>query len=109
MPGSVFDSRQPFSAKRRAGRPVRYDVRRRPEGISPATRRLQPLRPMASSPDVTDHEALFRMVYDRRWADVLAFVHRHRASIEADALLSRAVETFAAAFLDEGDRAGSAG
>lgn len=64
---------------------------------------------MASSPDVTDHEALFRMVYDRRWADVLAFVHRHRASIEADALLNRAVETFAAAFLDEVDWAGSAG
>lgn len=48
----------------------------------------------------TDHEAVFRMAYERRWAELLDFVHRHRADIADDALLARAVAAFADAFFD---------
>ena len=66
----------------------------------------RPKREMASWSDATDHEALFRLIYDRRWAEVLAFVHGHREAVARDALLTQAVDTFAAAFLREVEAAG---
>lgn len=64
---------------------------------------------MTAPPDVTDHEAVFRMVYERRWTDLLAFVYRHRGAIAGDPLLGQAVATFASTFLAELAQAEPAG
>ena len=41
-----------------------------------------------------DHEAIYRLLYERRWAALLDVLHRHHGAIAADVLLDRAVETF---------------
>ncbi len=47
-----------------------------------------------------DHEALYQLIYEKRWAALLDAVHRHHEAIDADALLGRAVETFVASFFE---------
>ncbi len=47
-----------------------------------------------------DHEALYRLIYERQWAALLDALHRHREAVAADALLARAAETFVTAFFE---------
>jgi hypothetical protein len=48
-----------------------------------------------------DHEALYGLLYERRWTAVLDGIHRQAGAVRADPLLARAVETFLREFFAE--------
>ncbi len=49
---------------------------------------------------MVSHEAFYQLIYDRQWAALLDALHRHHEAVAADVLLTRAAETFVAAFFE---------
>ena len=55
-----------------------------------------------------DQEYIYKLVLRKEWAELLDYVHKHRAITEADELINSALRTFEEEFfieLDKGDRA----
>ncbi|QXD17052.1 DUF2726 domain-containing protein [Rhodocaloribacter litoris] len=48
-----------------------------------------------------DPEAIYRLIYERRWPEVLEVAHRHAPALRDDPLLARAMQTFVTAFFTD--------